>query len=241
MLILAVDTSTRTGSLAVLRDRDTVAVAEISKTAPFSSGLFSELSKILSETGLSLEQFDLFAVCAGPGLFTGLRVGVTAVKAWAEVYRRPIAAVSALEAIAGRSAGSAKLVAPFFDGGRGQVFGGLYARGEGGMERLERLEQDAILSPVDFLRMIAAHAKGGEVDFVSTTPAALGDALRGSAFEGRGAQEISPILADAIGRLGYAQAARNEVVDAAALDANYIRRCDAEVLWKDPALKIAGV
>lgn len=237
MLILAVDTSTRTGSLAVLRDREPLATAMIPSTAPFSSGLFSELTALFRETGASLEKFDLFAVCAGPGLFTGLRVGLTAVKAWAEVNGRPIAAVSGLQAIATRAAGSARLVAPFFDGGRGQVFGGLYARVE---KRLERVEQDAILSPRDFLEMIAAHAKDCEVGFVSTTPTALDESLRWSVFAGHRVQVASELLADAIGAAGYEQVLRDEVVDAAALDANYIRRCDAEALWKDPVLKVAG-
>src|SRR5260370_32586276 len=107
MLILAVDTSTRTGSLAVVSDGTVVNVARIPQDAPTSSTLFTQLELILSETGLAMPQFDLFTVCAGPGSFTGLRVGLTTVKGWAEVYQRPIAAVSGLEAIAAQGLQSA--------------------------------------------------------------------------------------------------------------------------------------
>jgi tRNA threonylcarbamoyladenosine biosynthesis protein TsaB len=236
MLVLAVDTSARTGSLAVLRDGSIISVAAIPRDAGFSSSLFSQLAAILTETGFSLPEFDLFAVCAGPGSFTGLRVGLTAVKAWSEVYQRPIAAVSGLQAIAARSPGRTRLIAPFFDAGRGQVFGGLYSHRE---DRLECVADEMVLPPQDFLTFISTKAlHPSDVTFVSTTPLALDQARRESVFEGNRVQAVSELLADSIGTLGYQQALRNEVVDAYALDANYVRRSDAEFFWKDQASKL---
>jgi tRNA threonylcarbamoyladenosine biosynthesis protein TsaB len=77
--------------------------------------MFRQLEFLLKELSLGLEQFDLFAVAAGPGSFTGLRVGLAAVKGWAEVYRKPISAVSALEAIAAQSHSSASVIVPVLD------------------------------------------------------------------------------------------------------------------------------
>src|SRR5260370_18554190 len=98
MLILAIDTSTRSGSLAVLRGEMALAAVAAHEGEPHSSGLFRSLSGVLRELKLDLHQIDLFAVATGPGSFTGLRVGLTAVKAWAEVFGKPIPAISTLEA-----------------------------------------------------------------------------------------------------------------------------------------------
>src|SRR5713101_9362557 len=85
MLILAVDTSTRSGSLAVLRGEMPLAAIALREQEPHSSGLFRSLSGVLGELELDLHRIDLFAVAAGPGSFMGLRGGLTGVKALAEV------------------------------------------------------------------------------------------------------------------------------------------------------------
>ncbi len=232
MLILAIDTSTRSGSLAVLRGEMPLAAVASHEQEPHSSGLFRSLSGVLGELGLDLHQIELFAVAAGPGSFTGLRVGLTAVKAWAEVFCKPIAAISTLEAIGAQSKGSAGLLAPFFAAGRGQVFGGLYAR-EGG--RLVRQADEVVLSAEEFLQYVSAESRGAPVTLVSSTPDALGAALKDSAFCASSVESVSGVLAPVVGKLGYSRAMRKELVDAYSLDANYVRRSDAELLWKGPA------
>lgn len=249
MLILAVDTSTRTGSLAVLQDANVIKAAPIPQDSPSSSALFTQLKLILAETGHSLPEFELFVACAGPGSFTGVRVGLTAIKAWAEVYQRPIAPVGALEAIAEKGRESipardrnpvvhpAGLIAAFFSAGRGQVYGAAYTRGP---DRLHRVGDEMVAAPGDFLNFLRAHAKHSDVTLVSTTPSALDDALGESVFNGLKVQAVSDLLADAVGILGYKQALRKELVNAYTLDANYLRRCDAELFWTDKPKKAAG-
>ena len=92
MLILAVDTSTRTGSAAVLRDSEILAEVSGYEETPYSTRLFRDVALLEERSNFRLNQIDLFAVAAGPGSFTGLRIGLTAVKAWAEVHAKPIAA-----------------------------------------------------------------------------------------------------------------------------------------------------
>jgi tRNA threonylcarbamoyladenosine biosynthesis protein TsaB len=232
MLILAIDTSTRSGSLAVLRKEISLGAVSCREQEPHSSGLFRSLSGLLGELKLDLHQIDLFAVATGPGSFTGLRVGLTAVKAWAEVFRKPIAAISTLEAIAGQSKGSAGLLAAFFAAGRGQIFGGLYAREEG---RLARQSDEVVLSPEEFLQYVSAESRGTAVTLVSSTPEALGTAVKNSAFSASSVESVSGVLAPVVGKLGYSRAMRKDLVDAYSLDANYVRRSDAELLWKGPA------
>src|SRR5712664_4997897 len=232
MLILAIDTSTRAGSIALLRDSQVLAEIAAREETPYSTRLFRDLELLQSRAHFRMDQIDLFAVAAGPGSFTGLRVGLTAVKAWAEVFRKPIAAISTLEANAAQSNGSAGLLAPFFAAGRGQVFGGLYAR-EGGC--LVRQADEVVLSPEEFLQYVTAESRGAPVTIVSSTPDALGAALKDSAFCASSVESVSGVLAPVVGKLGYSRAMRKELVDAYSLDANYVRRSDAELLWKGPA------
>ena len=121
MLILALDTSSTAGSLAVLRDEKLVGLVSTLGAETYSSRMFRHLEFLLQELSLRLEQFDLFAVSAGPGSFTGLRVGLVAAKGWAEVYNKPVVGVSVLEAIAAQSNSTAAVLAPAFDARRGEV------------------------------------------------------------------------------------------------------------------------
>src|SRR5258708_1390054 len=122
MLILAVDTSTRTGSAAFLRDSEVLAEVSGYEETPYSTRLFRDVALLQDRAKFRLDQIDVFAVAAGPGSFSGLRVGLTAVKAWAEVHAKPIAAISGLEAIAAESlvgetptAAHPCFIAPFLD------------------------------------------------------------------------------------------------------------------------------
>src|ERR1041385_4917396 len=99
MLILAVDTSGRQASLAVLKDLEVLSSTGGLSQEPYASRLFGDLQRVLGEADVQLSQIELFAVGTGPGAFTGLRVGLAAVKGWAEAFNRPIAAVSGLEAV----------------------------------------------------------------------------------------------------------------------------------------------
>jgi len=103
MLILGIDTSGKDGSLALVRFEDqkqlTLDVAPIAG-GTFSAQLIPQLAAMLGQHGLSKRDIDGFAVTSGPGSFTGLRVGLAATKALAEILRKPIVAVSLLEAVA---------------------------------------------------------------------------------------------------------------------------------------------
>src|SRR6202521_2437187 len=135
MLILAVDTSTGMGSTAILREAEVLAEVSGYEETAYSARLFRDIALLQDRANFRLDQIDVFAVAAGPGSFTGLRVGLTAVKAWVEVYGKPIAAISGLEAIAAEfvagethSASNAHIIATFLDARRGQVFGAIYRR-----------------------------------------------------------------------------------------------------------------
>ncbi len=231
MLILALDTSTQAGSVAVLRDTRVVGEVSTWVEETYSSRMFRHLDFLLKELGIKLDEFELFAVAAGPGSFTGLRVGLTAVKGWAEVYRRLIAPVSGLEAVAAQAKSSEPLLVPVLDARRGQIYAGVYERRG---ELLERCGDERVVEPTEFLAALEAEVCGARPAFVSPTPEVLSGRLADSGFRGCAIERVSTVLAPVIGQLGFARAQRGETVDALALDANYVRRSDAEMPWKGP-------
>src|ERR1700724_2077752 len=145
MLILAIDTSTRAGSIALLRDRQVLAEISAREETPYSTRLFRDLDLLQFRAQFRMAQIDVFAVAAGPGSFTGLRVGLTAVKGWAEVHRKPIATISGLEAIAAQGNINEEFVNPFLDARRGHVFGSTYRRSLGQANVLQLVGEEAIL------------------------------------------------------------------------------------------------
>jgi tRNA threonylcarbamoyladenosine biosynthesis protein TsaB len=239
MLILAIDTSTRTGSAAILRDSEIIAEISGYEETPYSTRLFRDIVLLQDRANFRLDQIDVFAVAAGPGSFTGLRVGLTAVKAWAEVHGKPIAAISGLEAIAAESlagetpsVSNAHFIAPFLDARRGHVYGAIYRRISGDGMGLALAGDESVLSLDEFLELVKGKAPQ-TVDLVSPTPDVLPATRIKEVLPGARIVQVSGALAPAIGRLGFERAKRGDLVDSISLDANYVRRSDAESAWKD--------
>jgi tRNA threonylcarbamoyladenosine biosynthesis protein TsaB len=234
VLILALDTCDARGSLALLRDEVVLQVEQHNTTEDYSSWLLPSVTRLTMSAALTLPDIELFAVAAGPGSFTGVRVSLTTVKAWSEVYGRPIAAVSRLEALASEGVGSSPYIAAFIDARRNQVFAALYRRREAA---LQRIDDEMVIVPDKFLEWCSAQAGSDTIDWVSTDPDCLTQTPQWSAHcaPTETVQEVSALLAPRIGQIGYRLARQNQLTDALSLDANYVRRSDAELFWKGPA------
>jgi len=237
VLVLALDTSSPSGSLAVLRDGKVVGVVSTATGEVYSSRMFRELEFLLGELSLRMEEFDLFAVAAGPGSFTGLRVGLAAVKGWAEVYRKPIAAVSALEAVAVQAHSNAGLIVPVLDARRGQLYFGLYRRATGGAGDIRLVLDGAeyVMTPAEFFEALRERGGGAEFAIVTPQPELFSAVAPQNEIANLKAvvQPASSVLAPFIGRLGIQKAHRGALADPLTLDANYVRRTDAELHWKE--------
>jgi tRNA threonylcarbamoyladenosine biosynthesis protein TsaB len=241
VLILALDTSSPAGSIAVLRDDNVIAVVSTWVDEIYSSRMFRHLDFILHELSLGLEQIDVFAVAAGPGSFTGLRVGLTAVKGWAEVFGKRIAAVSALEAVAVQSSFRAGVLAPVLDARRSQVYYALYRhRGPGADDQLILDGEQRVATPAEFLAELQALSGISACRVVTPEPSLVAHLLYKSEAANRSGhkmeiniEQASSVLAPSIGRLAVFQAKRGQLVDALALNANYVRRSDAERQWTE--------
>ncbi|HEV2340204.1 MAG TPA: tRNA (adenosine(37)-N6)-threonylcarbamoyltransferase complex dimerization subunit type 1 TsaB [Candidatus Acidoferrales bacterium] len=234
MLILALDTATPTGSVAVLRDGRLAGVVSTSTDETYSSRLFRQLEFLLGELSLNVSQFDVFAVAAGPGSFTGLRVGIAAVKGWAEVFSKPIVAVSGLEAVAAQARFNDNWIASVLDARRGQWYAGVYSQSPIGLV-LQGKEE--VCTPAEILEKLPKRAGSNGLRYISPSPDTLVRSLAAVQLSGSHGCVISPaspVLAPEIAAIAYERAKRGEFTDALHLDANYVRRSDAELLWKGP-------
>jgi len=233
VLILALDTSDSRGSVAVLRDDAVLGSLPHESSDDYSSWLLPAVAHVLGEARLTLADVDLFAVSAGPGSFTGLRVGLTTVKAWAEVYARPAVGVSRLEAIAEQLPSASEWLAACFDARREQVFGGLFHRTAAG---LVLVGEESVIAPQEFLESVSKQAKCA-VSWISLDPQVLTNLPGWPARAALGESVIAadPLLSPTIAHLAARAAAQGRSVDALALDANYVRRSDAEIFWKGNA------
>jgi tRNA threonylcarbamoyladenosine biosynthesis protein TsaB len=236
MLSLSIDTCDSRGSIAVRHDARTVASARHESTEDYSSWLLPAVDAALRNASIGFRDLNLVAVATGPGSFTGVRVGLTVAKAWAEVYAVPLVGVSRLEAIAStaRSTGHAKpWIAAFCDAHRGQIFAALY-RLVGSQLTLE--DSEAVIAPVDFLKAVNDKAGTQPVRWLSLDPQLLPvlPEWNSRAVLHEHIELCPPELASSIGEIAERRFRDSLTTDSLHLDANYVRRSDAEMFWKDP-------
>jgi tRNA threonylcarbamoyl adenosine modification protein YeaZ len=260
MNLLALDTCDARGSVSVLRDAEVLQTVEHDTSDDYSIWLLPAIDRGLQASGLAFADIDVYVAASGPGSFTGVRVGLTTVKAWAEVTGKPIVGVSRLEALATLAAPAGEFVAAFTNAQRKQIFGALYGRDS---ERLHRIGEEAVIAPEAFLAWVEQNYSGSGVAWISTDPEMLTETeawatrqkedaarpvnntvnARVPQHQGIEVQSASPFLSPAIGKLGYHLATLKQFTDPLRLDANYVRRSDAEVSWIDRqerASKTAG-
>jgi tRNA threonylcarbamoyladenosine biosynthesis protein TsaB len=126
VIVLALDTTTRAGSAAVVRDRRVLAEIQGNPELTHGQRLPGELVRALDGAGVPLAQIDLLAVAAGPGSFTGLRVGIASMQGLATATGLKIVPVSVFDALARSAAPGDTPLAVWIDAHRGQVFAVLY-------------------------------------------------------------------------------------------------------------------
>ena len=217
MKILAIDTSAEYGSIALVVDGELAEEVPMHSPDGFGHILFANIGSLLARHGLQVSDVDCFASATGPGSFTGVRVGLTAAKALAESVGKRVAGVSNLRAIA--FYGQTHKRAVVLDARRGDVYVALY---------------DATLRVIDaeLVKPVAAWlgALPDDAEFVSQNFAPYEAAIAGTRFALSTVTIASRSLAGTIGVL----AARDALMlDPAVLDANYVRRSDAELSWKE--------
>lgn len=199
-MILSLDTTSEYGSVALTDASGTVTEAKIHAPEGFGHVLFEAIERVLENGGIQVRDVVCFAAASGPGSFTGVRVGLAAVKGLAEAMGTPVVAVSNLQALAWF--GTSPLRATVLDARRGQVYGALYDA------RLMLVQPEAVMKMAEWVETLP---KGVElIEMIA----------------GR-------VLAGAVGRIAWDRWQTGLASDPAALDANYVRRSDAELFWRE--------
>ncbi len=220
MLLLVTDTSGKHASVALVR-ADREGKPQLMESSPLAGGTFSaqlvpQIASLLSNHGLSKRNIDAFIVISGPGSFTGLRVGLAAIKALAEILQKPIVPVSVLEVIAVASGKSGKVMAAL-DAGRGEVYLAEHDPADSKQQALEQLMKVEEMPA-------SAHSS------IVFTP---DETLLGK-FEEQGiaSHALERPGAEWIARVGLQRLQAGLTVSPELLEANYIRRSDAEIFAK---------
>jgi tRNA threonylcarbamoyladenosine biosynthesis protein TsaB len=219
--ILSVDTTSECGGVALLSGAELVGQTDIQSADGFGHLLFGEIERLLAAHGWALDSVDCFAAAAGPGSFTGIRVGLAAVKGLGEALERPVVAVSNLQAVAWY--GSAPLRAALIDARRGEVYAALYSASL----------QSVLPETVTNLHSWLPALPGAGVELLSTSTALIASAIESTPYRHLPLKQVPRALAVAAGSIAANHLAGGLALSPAALDANYVRRSDAELFWKD--------
>lgn len=227
MLVLALDTTTRTGSCAVCRDGVVVRMLVSDPAQPQARTLPALLGTLLEEAGLVLADVDAFAVAIGPGSFTGLRIGIATMQGLAFAAGRPLVGVSALDALAhearasgapGNAAGPPVPVVTLVDAWRGEVYGAVY---DGTTPR----DEPTVGLPGTLLALLEGPViciGDGAASHLELMRSTFGDRLTLHA-------PLTPPLAGTIGRLATARLAAGAAPAPADIRPLYVRRPDVEL------------
>jgi tRNA threonylcarbamoyladenosine biosynthesis protein TsaB len=222
VLILALDTTTRAGSVAIVADGAIVYERHGDATSTHAQRLPGDIERACRAASIDIAQVELFAVAAGPGSFTGLRIGIAAVQGLAMARDRRVVPVSTLEALA--AASGASRTAAWLDAQRGEVFAQVFERSQpaGSFEPrtppVSAAPDAALEMQADDLDCAAFHGDGA-LKFRDVIHARLGSAV----------EIVDPVrpLAGAIGKLAHDRPDRG--VAPHAIMPIYVRRPDAEL------------
>ena len=208
---LGIDTSGASGLVALGNGSDLESVEVAGRT--FSAGLIPAADGLLRAAGIRLEDVGLIAVVSGPGSFTGIRIGLSVAKAWVEVTGVNLVAISRLAWCAASLQPEQVRVA--VDAGRGELFFGEYA------EHGFRQVREALIRP-------------GDMDASAQAPLFAFDEKAAELMAGLGAVLARAPRGEQLLQLAGRYAAAGRYADALTLDANYLRRSDAELFARVP-------
>ena len=221
MTILAFDFTSEYGSLAIRRDGCTVVEESIHSTEGFAHLVFPAIDEVLQRANMQLAEIGCFASASGPGAFTGVRVGLATAKGLAEALSKKAVGVSNLRVLAGF--GISLLRTVVLDARRGEVFSAIY---------------DFDLRPVTAesvgkLTAFLESSSNNPEEFITPRADWLRSFLEGTPWAGVPVMEAPRILAPVVAQCAEIDLQNGVSGDPAALDANYVRRSDAELFWKD--------
>jgi tRNA threonylcarbamoyladenosine biosynthesis protein TsaB len=224
MKILAIDTSTRVGSIAVVEGPLLKAQHILNISATHNQRLLPGIERILTDAGWSLGDLDGFAVSLGPGSFTGLRIGLSIVKGLAWVTNKPLAGVPTLDALAANVSFVPYKICPILDARKGEIYTAIYRQGDKGIP--QRLTSYMAIKPEELIALISKTTV-----LVGDGLLAYGDYLKlelGNRLV-LAPPHLSFIHASSVAWLGWHRLQSGEYEDVSSCTPMYVRPSEAEL------------
>ena len=223
MKILAVDTATLAGGVALTEDERLIGEVTLELPRKHSERLIPSIAFLLEQHRLQPQDLDGLAVDIGPGSFTGLRVGLATMKGLAFSLHKPLVGINSLEVLAENAAFASGILAPVLDARKGQIFTALFRGKAGGQP--ERVSEDWCLDPDELAGRISEPAllfgEGARV-YREVLHKTLGER---AVFAPTG---YDPLRALHLARLAWPRLLAGEGQDPDALAPRYLRLSDAE-------------
>ncbi len=220
MKILAIDTSSFPASVAITDGGVLLGEYIIRNQRKHSQNIMVMTERLFDDLGMDISEIDVFAVTVGPGSFTGLRIGISTVRAFAQAMGKPVAAVSTLRALAYNMSETTGIIVPMLDARRDEVFLGAYEFKNGVCCE--------VLAPCVMTVGEALTKFGSSAMFVGD-----GAIIHRDELEGGGAQRFAPVnmaetRASSLAAAAYKMAEKNEVCDYNGVEPMYLRKSQAE-------------
>jgi tRNA threonylcarbamoyladenosine biosynthesis protein TsaB len=229
MKILAVDTSTSLGSIALVDGPHVRAELSLNVSTTHNQRLLPGIHRLLTDVGWSLQDLDGLAIGLGPGSFTGLRIGMSVMKGLAFASGKPLAGVPTLDALAASVSLAAWGICPVLDARKGEVYAALY-RGRGSLD-LERITPYLVVKPQRLVELINEKTVllgDGIIRYGDYLAAELGDRMV------RAPAHLNVIHGTAIAWLAMARLQRGLREDLSVCVPLYVRPSEAEIKRRDP-------
>jgi tRNA threonylcarbamoyladenosine biosynthesis protein TsaB len=229
--VLGIETATPQVSVAIGSHDGVIGLFEVARGRHHAEALVPSIDFICRQTEVALQDIGVIAVDVGPGLFTGMRVGIAAAKAIAQALRVPMIGISSLDLLAFGQRQADRLVVPVIDARRGEVYYAAYRAVPGG---IQRVTEPAVASPDDLIADFLA--RGEEVLCVGDGALRYREQICAAVTKVDFADQASPFPSAApLVRLAHAKALREEWVLPSELEPLYLRKPDAQINWSTRA------
>lgn len=223
MIFLAVDTTTSSGSVALLDRTRLVAEVNIESTATYSERLLPAVDFVLKSHKFSIKEMEGFALAVGPGSFTGIRIGLSTIKSFSYASGKPVAPVSTLQALASKlSHRQSRLICSLLDAKKGEIYAALF-ESEGG--KLKEIIPQGAYSPDKFFSLLPSHRI---ISFIGNGMDVYKEKIIQYFQDKARFSRRSTFIAYEVGLLGYELLKKKKGLRAQELEPLYFRRSQVE-------------
>jgi len=226
MLILSLDTSTEKGSVAILENENVIGAIFITHGKSYSQTLIPTIDFLLNQLSLNLKDIDGFSVSIGPGSFTGLRIGVSSIKAFSLALHKKVAPVGSLNALAYKLREIRNsYICPIIDAKKGEIFSSLYFF-DG--KSFNVVVNEGCYKPLEFMDLLP----GERIYFIGNGVNLLKDKIEKNLRFEPIFPDLNLFLAEEIGKIGYNILKEGKGVEPEEISILYYRPSEAEIKSK---------